>query len=43
VWTDRFNQATQTQSDLAVAVYGALREAGIEIPVVQRELRIQDT
>jgi len=43
VWTDRFNQATQTQSDLAVSVYGALREAGIEIPVVQRELRIQDT
>jgi small-conductance mechanosensitive channel len=41
VWTDRFDLWVQTQSELAVAVYAGLREAGIEIPVPQRELRFR--
>ena len=35
VWTDRFDLWVQTQSELAVALYAALREAGIEIPFPQ--------
>ena len=40
-WTDRFDQWVETQSELAVAVYAALREAGIEIPFPQREIRLR--
>jgi small-conductance mechanosensitive channel len=40
-WTDRFDQAEQIRSDLAVAVYAALGEAGIEIPFPQREVRLR--
>jgi small-conductance mechanosensitive channel len=41
VWTERFDFWVQTQSELAVALYAALREAGIEIPVPQREVRFR--
>ncbi|HEY7868303.1 MAG TPA: mechanosensitive ion channel domain-containing protein [Methylomirabilota bacterium] len=41
VWTDRFDSAFQTQSELSVALYAALREAGIEIPFPQREVRVR--
>jgi small-conductance mechanosensitive channel len=41
VWTDRFDLWQQTQSELAVALYAALREAGIEIPFPQREVRLR--
>ena len=41
VWTDRFDLWVQTQSELAVALYAALREAGIEIPFPQREVRLR--
>ncbi len=41
VWTDRFDLWVQTQSELAVALYAALREAGIEIPYPQREVRLR--
>src|SRR5262249_53590881 len=40
-WTDRFDLWGQTQSDLAVALYAALREAGIEIPLPQRDVRVK--
>ena len=41
VWTDRFEQAVQTQSEIYMAVYAALREAGIDIPFPQREVRVR--
>jgi small-conductance mechanosensitive channel len=41
VWTDRFDLAFQTQSELSVALYAALREAGIGIPFPQREIRVR--
>ena len=41
VWTDRFDLWQQTQSELAVALYAALRGAGIEIPFPQREVRLR--
>jgi small-conductance mechanosensitive channel len=41
VWTDRFDLAFQTQSELAMALYAALREAGIGIPFPQREIRVR--
>ena len=41
-WTDRFDLWAQTQSELAVALYAALREAGFEIPLPQREVRVRD-
>ena len=40
-WTDRFDLAGQTQSELTVALYAALREAGIEIPLPQRDIRMR--
>ena len=43
VWTDRSENWLQLRSDLSVAVYAALREAGIEIPFPQREVRLRDT
>jgi len=41
VWTDRFDLWVQTQSELVVALYAALQEAGIEIPFPQREVRLR--
>jgi potassium efflux system protein len=40
-WTDRFELWIQIQSELAVALYGALREAGIEIPFPQHDVRLR--
>ncbi len=40
VWTDRFNLGAEIQSALSVALYLALQEAGIEIPLPQREVRL---
>jgi small-conductance mechanosensitive channel len=40
VWTDRLDRIDALRTELGVAVYGALREAGIAIPVT-REIRIQ--
>jgi len=39
-WTVKFDQWQVIKSDLAIAVNGALRDAGIDIPFPQRELRI---
>ena len=41
VWTDRADRWMQIQSELAVAVHAALREAGIEIPFPQRDLHLR--
>ena len=41
VWTDRFDLWVQTQSELTVALYAALREAKIEIPFPQREIHLR--
>ena len=41
VWTDRFESWLQTHSELTVAVYGALREAAIEIPFPQRDVHLR--
>ena len=40
-WTDRFDLWGKTQSELAVALYAALREAGIEIPFPQQDVRLR--
>jgi small-conductance mechanosensitive channel len=40
-WTDRFDRWFLTQSELAVASYAALQEAGIEIPFPQYEVRLR--
>jgi potassium efflux system protein len=40
VWTDRFDLWVEIQSDLIVALHAALREAGIEVPFPQREVRL---
>jgi small-conductance mechanosensitive channel len=42
VWTDRFDLWVKTQSELSLALYAALREAGIEIPFPQREVRLHE-
>src|SRR5262249_29810486 len=41
VWTDRFELWVQTRSELSVALYAALSEAGFEIPFPQREVRLR--
>ena len=41
VWTDRFDLWLHTRSELIVALHAALREAGIEIPFPQREVRLR--
>jgi potassium efflux system protein len=41
VWTDRLDRIDALRTELGVAVYAALREAGIAIAVA-REIRIQD-
>jgi potassium-dependent mechanosensitive channel len=40
-WTDRFELWGQIQSELAVALYAALRDAGIEIPLPQHDVRLR--
>ena len=39
-WTDQFDDWLRIQSELAVAVYGAVHEAGMTIPFPQREVRL---
>ena len=41
-WTSRTDAFLQIRSDLAVLVYEALQEAGIEIPFPQRDIRLRD-
>jgi len=41
VWTGRFDEWVETRSRLAVAMYAALRDAGIEIPFPQHEVRLR--
>jgi potassium-dependent mechanosensitive channel len=40
VWTDRLDRVDTLRTELGIAVYNALREAGIAIPIA-REIRIQ--
>jgi small-conductance mechanosensitive channel len=40
-WTDHFDRWLTIKSDLNVAVYAALQDAGMEIPVPQREVRLR--
>jgi small-conductance mechanosensitive channel len=40
-WTSRFDLWLQIRSELAVALYAALGEAGFEIPFPQREVRLR--
>ncbi len=41
VWTGRFDEWVEIRSRLAVAMYAALRDAGIEIPLPQHEVRLR--
>jgi potassium efflux system protein len=43
VWTDRFDLWMKIQSELTASVYEALREAGIEIPFPQHEVRLRQS
>jgi potassium efflux system protein len=43
VWTDRFDLWMKTRSELTASLYEALRNASIEIPVPQREIRLRQT
>jgi len=40
-WTDHFDRWLTIKSDLNIAVYAALQDAGMEIPVPQREVRLR--
>jgi small-conductance mechanosensitive channel len=40
-WTNRSDQWLEVRSELAVAMYAALRDAGIEIPFPQHEVRLR--
>jgi len=40
-WTGRSESWRQVQSNLAVAIHGALKQAGIEIPFPQRDLHVR--
>jgi small-conductance mechanosensitive channel len=42
-WTNRLDRHPQVRSELGVAVYTALREAGFSIPLPQQEIRIHPT
>jgi small-conductance mechanosensitive channel len=39
-WTDQFEKWAQTRSELAVALYDAVHEAGMTFPFPQREVRL---
>ena len=41
-WTNRFNRWVEIRSDLGVAVYAALRGAGMEIPLPQHEVHLRE-
>jgi small-conductance mechanosensitive channel len=41
-WTNRFDRWVEIRSELGVAVYAALRGAGMEIPLPQREVRLRE-
>jgi small-conductance mechanosensitive channel len=41
VWIDRLELSVDTRSELAIALYAALREAGIEIPYPQRDVTLK--
>jgi small-conductance mechanosensitive channel len=42
-WTDReYDRTTPLRSDLALAIHAALREAGIQIPFPQQDVRLVD-
>lgn len=41
VWTDQFEQWMKIRSELSVALYEALRAAGIEIPFPQRDVHLR--
>ena len=42
-WTDRFERWPAISTELAIAVYAAIRAAGMKIPFAQHEVRlIQD-
>jgi small-conductance mechanosensitive channel len=41
-WTNRFDQWVEIRSELGVGVYAALRGAGMEIPLPQREVRLRE-
>jgi hypothetical protein len=41
VWTGRFDEWVEIRSALAVAMYAALRGAGMEIPFPQHEVRLR--
>lgn len=41
LWTDDFDQWLRIKSDVTVAVNGALNEAKISIPFLQRDLHRQ--
>ena len=40
-WTNRFDRWVVIRSELGVALYAALRDAGMEIPFPQREVRLR--
>ena len=40
-WTDLFELSAQIQSELAVALYAALRDAGVDIPFPQHDVRLR--
>jgi small-conductance mechanosensitive channel len=39
-WTDQPALSTQIRSDLTVAIYSAVKEAGMSFPFPQREVRV---
>ena len=39
-WTNHFERSASIQTDLAVSIYAALRDAGMTIPFPQREVRL---
>ena len=40
VWTERLDRHVAIRSELGIAVYAALREAGMTIPFPQQEIRV---
>jgi small-conductance mechanosensitive channel len=40
-WTDRFDSFVISRSEIAIGVYAALQQAGIEIPFPQRDLHVR--
>lgn len=41
IWIPRFEEGFEVRSDLGVAIYAALRDAGIQIPFPQRDLHVR--